>query len=145
MEKDAGVMVNTSSDAVEAMEASGKYGAGQTKDITSTRHLKKQWKPVSECTGSAALMRQPLTGETKMTREQAIEILTAEEAAAAIAEGTSWGVQEAELWRDQHDAQLPAWTLGTYAGKLPFPNDATKRDAYELLIDLAAQDAWNNS
>lgn len=81
-----------------------------------------------------------------MTREQAIEILTSEEAAAAIAEGTSWGEQEAELWRDQHPGRdLSDWTPGTYAGKFPFSDDETKRDAYELLLDLAARDAWNNS
>lgn len=81
-----------------------------------------------------------------MTREQATEILTKDEAAAAIAEGTLWGEQEAEVWRDQHPSRdLPNWTPGKYAGKLPFADDETKRDAYELLLDLAAQDAWNNS
>lgn len=80
-----------------------------------------------------------------MTREQAIEILTADEAAAAIAEGTVWGEQEAELWREQYFGRnLPAWIFGTYAGRLPGQDD-TKREAYTTLVELAAQDAWNNS
>ena len=56
MEKDVGVMVNTSSDAAETTEASGKYGAGQTRITMSTRHSGRRWKPVSEC----GECRQPL-------------------------------------------------------------------------------------
>jgi hypothetical protein len=56
MEKEAGVMANISSDAVETTEASGKCGAGQTQVTMSTRHSKRQWRPASECSEC----RQPL-------------------------------------------------------------------------------------
>lgn len=102
-----------------------------------------QWMPNE---GTNANDNPNQTGETKMTKEQAILILGDEVANVAISEGTAWGEQEAEVWRDQHPSRdLPNWTPGKYAGKLPFPNDDTKRDAYETLLDLAAKDAWNNS
>lgn len=81
-----------------------------------------------------------------MTREQAVKLLSADEAAAAIEEGTLWGRQEAELWQEQYFGRnLPPWIFGTYAGRLPGWGDDAKREAYATLVELAAQDAWNNS
>ena len=58
--------------------------------------------------------------------------------------GATWGEQEVDAWRDQHDGSMaaaPAWTRGTYCGNLP--TDET-RELVEAIIDLAAERVWNS-
>ena len=77
-----------------------------------------------------------------LRQQQAIETLGDTLAQQAIEVGTEWGTHEAQAWREQDgDRQMPEWTMGTYQGRIPVEDD--KRDAYELLLDLAARDAWN--
>jgi len=45
MQREAGQVEKTQSDAEDATEASGKSGTGQPKDSTSTQHSKQRWKP----------------------------------------------------------------------------------------------------
>lgn len=78
-----------------------------------------------------------------MTRDKAESLLTAEDIAAAREHGKEWGAMEYEVWCDQHENEdAPGWTMGTYAGPLPFARDDERAEAYETILDFAAMNAW---
>lgn len=82
-----------------------------------------------------------MTGEKKMTNTH--DTYTTIQNAMEV--GQTWGEQEIELWKDQHDgsfAGAPAWTRGTYCGELPA--DET-RELIEAVIDITAEWAWNTA
>lgn len=85
-----------------------------------------------------------------MTSEQARTILTADQIAEAEAAGKAWGEMEVECWKDQHDGSFdraPEWVMGNWCGENPLgsPADSEAADAYDLIVDLAAREVWNNA
>ena len=74
--------------------------------------------------------------------------LTAELTATATDEGKSWGEEEVENWKDQHDgifASAPEWTMGTWCGTCPDGLSDEEKEAYEGAVDQAAARVWNDA
>lgn len=64
----------------------------------------------------------------------------------AVENGTAWGHNEAELWRDQHPTGTPPeWTYGEWSGTFPdeVSDDDKLCELYETALDVAAKNAWD--
>ncbi len=85
-----------------------------------------------------------------MNRTEACRILDSHQLLSAENEGRAWGAMEVECWTDQHDGDFssaPDWVMGNWCGQNPLgdPADDEAADAYDLMVDLAAEKVWNEA